>query len=158
MKHRSVALITGVTLLWCASPARADETSKSAKAEALLQLVQGDQMMKTIEPLMKTMAGSISPDMPDEERAKIREMQKRMMTTVLEVYNRTKPTLAKIYADTYTEQELDGILAFYKSPVGKSVLEKMPEVMQRVAMIIGPEIAKKLQEPGGRNTPPAVVK
>ena len=37
----------------------------------------------------------------------------------------------KVYTDTYTEEEIDGILAFYKSPVGKAFLQKMPEVMQR---------------------------
>jgi uncharacterized protein len=39
--------------------------------------------------------------------------------------------LAKVYTDTYTEEEIDGILAFYKSPAGKAFIQKMPEVMQR---------------------------
>ena len=59
MKYIPVSLIIGATLLWCASPLRADEASKSAKAEELLQLTQGDQMMKMMEPMMKGMLASL---------------------------------------------------------------------------------------------------
>ena len=55
MKYIPASLIIGVTLLWCTSPLHADEASKSAKAEELLQLTQGDQMVKMMEPMMKGM-------------------------------------------------------------------------------------------------------
>ena len=131
MKYIPVSLILGVTLLWCASPLRADEASKRLKAEELLQLAQGDQMMKTMEPMMKGMMAQADKDMPAEQRAKVGEMQEKIMALVAASLNKAKPALAKVYTDTYTEEELDGILAFYKSPAGKAFLQKMPEVMQR---------------------------
>jgi hypothetical protein len=131
MRYLPVSLIIGVTLLWCASPARADETSKSAKAEELLQLTQGDQMVKMMEPMMKGMAAQMNNDMPAEQRAKVGEMQVKMMALVAARLSKARPALVKVYTDTYTEEEIDGILAFYKSPVGKAFLQKMPEVMQR---------------------------
>ncbi|HWR53673.1 MAG TPA: DUF2059 domain-containing protein [Bryobacteraceae bacterium] len=153
MKYLTVVLITGVVFLWCASPVRADEASKSARAEELVQLMQGDQMIKMMEPMMKGMAGMVKPDMPAEERAKIGEMQRKLMALVADRLSKARPALAKVYADTYTEEEIDGILAFYKSPVGKAFLEKMPEVMQRSApmmmVLMGglqPEIRKMMEE------------
>ncbi|HWQ55507.1 MAG TPA: DUF2059 domain-containing protein [Bryobacteraceae bacterium] len=153
MKYSTVVLITGVTLLWCASPVRADEASKSARAEELVQLMQGDQMIKMMEPMMKGMAGMVKPDMPAEERVKIGEMQRKLMALVADRLSKARPALAKVYADTYTEEEIDGILAFYKSPVGKAFLEKMPEVMQRSAPMmmvlmrgLQPEIRKMMEE------------
>jgi hypothetical protein len=131
MRYLPVSLIISVTLLWCASPARADETSKSAKAEELLQLTQGDQMLKMMEPMMKGMASQMDKELPAEQRAKVGEMQGKMMALVAERLSKAKPALVKVYTDTYTEEEIDGILAFYKSPVGKALLQKMPEVMQR---------------------------
>ncbi|MGD0777051.1 MAG: DUF2059 domain-containing protein [Candidatus Solibacter sp.] len=131
MKYIPVSLIIGVALLWCASPVRADEASKSAKAEELLQLTQGDQMMKMMEPMMKGMLAQADKDIPAEQRAKVGEMQEKIMALVAVSLNRAKPALAKVYTDTYTEEEIDGILAFYKSPAGKAFLQKMPEVMQR---------------------------
>jgi hypothetical protein len=131
MKYIPVSLIIGMTFLWCASPMRADDASKSAKAEELLQLTQGDQMMKMMEPMMKGMMAQMDKDMPPEQRARVGEMQGKMMSLVAGSLSKAKPALAKVYTDTYTEEEIDGILAFYKSPAGKAFLEKMPEVMQR---------------------------
>jgi len=131
MKYIPVSLIIGVTLLCCASPVRADDAGKSAKAEELLQLMQGDQMMKMMEPMMKGMVAQMDKDIPAEQRAKIGEIQAKMTALAAENFNRAKPALAKVYTDTYTEEELDGILAFYKSPIGNAFIQKMPEVMQR---------------------------
>ena len=131
MRYIPVSLIIGVTLLWCASPVRADEASKSAKAEELLQLAQGDQMMKMMEPMMKGMMAQADKNIPAEQRAKLGEMQEKIMALVAASLTKAKPALVKVYTDTYTEEEIDGILAFYKSPAGKALLQKMPEVMQR---------------------------
>jgi hypothetical protein len=135
MKYTAIVLVTGVTLLWCAPPLRADEASKSAKAEELLQLTQGDQMVRMME-MMKGMMAQADKDMPSEQRAKVGEMQGKMMELVAVSLSKAKPALAKVYADTYTEEEIDGILAFYKSPAGKALLQKMPEVMQRLTPVM----------------------
>jgi hypothetical protein len=131
MKYIPVSLIIGVTILCCSSSVRADEASKSAKAEELLQLTQGDQMLKMMEPMMKGMVAQMDKDMSAEQRAKVGEMQGKMMALIAVRLSKAKPALVKVYTDTYTEEEIDGILAFYKSPVGKAFLQKMPEVMQR---------------------------
>jgi hypothetical protein len=144
MKYIPAFLIVSVTLLCCASPVRADEVSKSAKAEELLQLTQSDQMIKMMEPMMKGMLAQAGKDMSDEQRAKAGEMQGKVMALVAESLSKAKPALAKVYTDTYTEEELDGILAFYKSPAGKALLQKMPEVMQRM-MPVMMEMMRDLQ-------------
>jgi uncharacterized protein len=131
MKYIPASLVIGVTLLWCAAPVRADEASKAAKAEELLQLSQGDQMMKMMEPMMKGMMAQANKDMSAEQRAKAGEMQEKIMALIVASINKARPALVKVYTDTYTEEEIDGILTFYKSPAGKAFLQKMPEVMQR---------------------------
>lgn len=39
--------------------------------------------------------------------------------------------VAKIYAENFTEQELKGIVAFYKTPIGKKMLIKDPVVTEQ---------------------------
>ncbi len=34
-----------------------------------------------------------------------------------------------IYAEVFTEEELDAMLAFYTSPAGQSMIKKMPQMM-----------------------------
>ena len=155
MKSIATALIVSATLLLCASPVLADEASKAAKAEALIQLTQNDQMMKSF---LEPMKGMLSAQMdkagvPPEKRAKTSEMQGRIMALVAEHLNKTKPALVKIYSDTYTEEEMDGILAFYKSAPGQALLQKMPQVMQRSMPVmmqlmvdLQPEIKKMVGE------------
>jgi hypothetical protein len=66
-----------------------------------------------------------------------------------------KTMLVQVYADTYTEEEVDGILAFYKSPAGQAMLQKMPQLMQRSMAVsqqlmsdLMPEIQKMAKEAG----------
>ncbi len=45
------------------------------------------------------------------------------------------PELTKLYTSTFTDDELKQMAKFYGSPAGKKSLEKLPELMQRTAMI-----------------------
>ena len=154
-KYIAIALITGVTLLWCAAPMQADETSKAAKAEELLQLTQSDQMMKSfLAPMKGVLTAEMSKtDMPAEKRAKASEMQAKIMAMIADRLSKARPALVKAYADTFTEGEIDGILAFYKSPAGQALLQRMPQVMERsmpvIMQLMGdlqPEIKRMTEE------------
>ena len=52
-----------------------------------------------------------------------------------------QPELVKMYTTTFTEPELKQMAVFYGSPAGQKALEKMPEMMQRLAMA-GAQIAQ----------------
>jgi hypothetical protein len=41
-----------------------------------------------------------------------------------------EPMIIEIYAKTFTQQEIDGMLKFYKSESGQAVIAKLPLVMQ----------------------------
>lgn len=46
-----------------------------------------------------------------------------------------KPDVLRVYAETFSQEEVDGMIAFYKSPVGQSVTAKMPAVMNRTMQL-----------------------
>jgi hypothetical protein len=46
-------------------------------------------------------------------------------------WDKLKPTYIAIYQETFDQEEIDGLVAFYKSPVGTSMVNKMPVVMQK---------------------------
>jgi uncharacterized protein len=131
MKYLPASLIIGVVLLWLPSAVRADEASKSQKAGELIQLTSGDQMMKAMEPMMKAMMAQMEKEIPAQKRTEVGAMQDKVMALITSSLNKAKPALTKAYTDTYTEEEIEAILAFYKSPAGKAFLQKMPDVMQR---------------------------
>jgi hypothetical protein len=74
----------------------------------------------------------------NEVATKIRtEMQPRFSELTNEV--------AKLYASNFTEQELKDILAFYKSPAGKKMLQVQPKVIDS-SMAFAQNWANKLSD------------
>lgn len=45
-------------------------------------------------------------------------------------YEKMKPLMISIYKDAFSQDEVDGMIKFYKSKAGKAVTKKMPLVMQ----------------------------
>lgn len=66
-----------------------------------------------------------------------------------------------VYDKYYTEEEIDALLKFYKSDIGKKMVAKSPEVMKE-SMDIGrvwgeglaQKVIKKLEEEKGYKSPP----
>jgi hypothetical protein len=52
-----------------------------------------------------------------------------------------EPIAIRIYRGSLTQEELDGILAFYKTPAGAALIKKMP----RLAQAMSEELQKMLQ-------------
>lgn len=50
-------------------------------------------------------------------------------------YDSLKPDMLRIYAETFSGQELKEINAFYSTEVGKKTIEKMPALMAQGAQI-----------------------
>lgn len=54
----------------------------------------------------------------------------RMMKDELN-WETLEPLYLRIYAESFTQEEVDGMLAFYKSPAGEALIKKMPLVVQQ---------------------------
>ena len=63
-------------------------------------------------------------------------------------WDKIKHNFVDIYTKTYTEDEIRGILKFYKSPVGRSYAKKMPQLIQEsmgITKKIMPAFTQKMQ-------------
>lgn len=79
----------------------------------------------------------------DEFRAKVVDLLRSSAS-----WKALEPDFVKLYSDAYTEEELDGILAFYRSPAGRVMLAKTPELMEESLAISQrrmTELAPKVQ-------------
>jgi uncharacterized protein len=127
--------------------ARADDASRHAKAEQVVTLAHVDrlnnQVLDTI--LQQTTAiatqnagGSLTP----EKKAALDAFQKKLMA-LLEPqigWKAMEPAFADIYAKLFTEQQMDAIIAFYKSPAGMALMDKMPEINQQANQMVQAKI------------------
>ena len=61
---------------------------------------------------------------------------------------RLKPLYTKIYQDAFTQEEIDGLIAFYRSPAGMAYVDKMPLVTQKsmdLMQSLMPPMMKRVQ-------------
>jgi hypothetical protein len=100
----------------------------------LLQTIE--QGKKRINWYAKVQTGTLT-QVPKEKEAKEQQITadySAKMNSIAEAemtWEKLKPSILRYCADNFTNAQLDGIIAFYKSPAGKAMLEKGPALNQR---------------------------
>lgn len=51
------------------------------------------------------------------------------------------PMYVKLYQETFTQEEIDGLIAFYKTPVGMSYSDKLPALTQKTMSTMNERMA-----------------
>jgi hypothetical protein len=47
-----------------------------------------------------------------------------------------RPLYTQVYSETFTQEEIDGLTAFYESPAGKAFVSKVPQVMKKTMTLM----------------------
>lgn len=149
-----------VLVIVTASYARADEASKRAKVEELVAVMHLDRQMDQMMSLMKAQVEQTVHNVPGMEslttaqKKAVSDFQDKAFQLVADSmsWKALEPDFVSLYSQNFTEDELDGMIAFYKSPSGQAVLNKMPQLMtasmqlvQQKMMVIQPKL-KELQD------------
>ncbi len=156
MKSLATLLSVAIALLYCASPILADDAAKAAKIEQMLALTHYDRVMKqTLEQMKNMQLEQFKKLEAPEARAQAEQLQQKTMALLADrlSYEKVKPLFIKLYMDVFTEEEIDGMVGFYQSPAGKAMLEKTPQLMQRLMPMmqklmsdLQPDLQKILEE------------
>lgn len=104
--------------------------SKTAKAGATAAFAPMIQQMK-------------AQGMPEEAVKEVMAAADRFFTKTFSDPG-IKTDLVKVYEDAYTKEEMEELLTFYETPVGKKSLAAMPQLMQESA-VVGQKYAAKNQ-------------
>jgi hypothetical protein len=150
-----------LTLCLCLpATAHADEAARRVKAQEMINLLHMDRLMKQmmdgvmaqVTAMQKQNTGSsITPD----QQAKLDAFQAKVFA-LLDAqmgWKAMQPIYVDLYAKTFTDEELDGILAFYKSPAGIAMIDKLPQLTtqgQQIArermVIVMPQLQQMIQD------------
>lgn len=128
-------VITALLASFSAQAAPASEES----VETLLAVTNSKAVMETVFSSMDQM---MRQGMQQSLQGKpITEKQRRMLDAVPAKFvavmreemswEKMRPMYVKIYRETFEQHEIDGMLAFYATPAGKALINKMPVVMQK---------------------------
>lgn len=92
-------------------------------------------MMGQLEGVMRQgIAGAVNGKSLTAEQQKAIELAPAKIARAMESefnWQNLKPIYVTIYRESFTQEEVDGMVAFYKTPVGQSTIKKMPIVMQK---------------------------
>ncbi|WP_425984379.1 DUF2059 domain-containing protein [Brevundimonas sp. TWP1-2-1b1] len=135
MKQLIGGLCMALTLL-AAPVAMAETTDVSAEKLALankfIALIQGEQMGAALGQMTAMMMPQ-SDTMSAEQAAEFREVMSEATASMLP---RMFEAVAPIYADIFTLEELEALVDFYQSDVGRSMMSKSYEAAPRIATAI----------------------
>jgi hypothetical protein len=125
--------------------------STGARAEASLESVERPMQVMKVQMQLKTMDAQAMPLMLNAMRQAIAAQgssddAQRMFDLVTPRVDavfreelgwaKPKSDFAAIYAETLTQEEVDGLIAFYGGPIGSALIEKTPQLAQRSMQMV----------------------
>ncbi len=132
-------LVLGVSGLNAALAAdAADAPASEASIREMMELTQSRKMLDgallQVQGMMKKQAQqAMSEGRHTPEQQKILgDMQDKMMAVYKEEmsWDKMEPMFIEIYKKSFTQGEVEGVNAFYRTKAGQAMLAKMPVVMQ----------------------------
>ncbi len=135
MKQLTIGLLLAALLH--AAPARADEAQRIALAEELVVLAEleknFEQSFAMVKEMLPRQLGAASSGSSPEAKAKAIDGATEIYDLIGKElnWNAIKGDYIALYAGTFTEEELQGVIDFYKSDAGKAFVKKQPELMKK---------------------------
>jgi hypothetical protein len=130
-----------ILFLWVLSAALAAPSTAPTEASIreLLDVTKArgliDGMMVQMDQMMKAAMAQASQghESSHEVEAVVDRMREKMMGVMKEEldWSVLEPLYISIYQESFSKDEVEGMLAFYRTPVGQSMIQKLPLVIQK---------------------------
>jgi hypothetical protein len=137
-------LVVACLLLFAPSLSSAQTPSPDAMAAArslVTTMKLTDQYKALLPAILLSLKPAVTQDRPEIERD-YEAMMPMVADAFTPYYTAMVDGVATVYANNFTVEELRGIEAFYRQPIGQKLLEKTPAVSQQ-ALAVGQEIGRK---------------
>ncbi|MGH8353335.1 MAG: DUF2059 domain-containing protein [Pseudomonas sp.] len=132
-------LCTALLFACVSGPALADSASHAANAEQFLKLAHADKLAVPVYAQVQQMFAQrfTQAQAPEGKKALLESYQAKANAALDKAvsWDKLKPEMVKLYTDNFSESELKDLIAFYQSPLGKKVLEKMPTLTAQSAQM-----------------------
>ena len=150
---KKAGIVVGLILLSLTGPnlavaqgTAAPNAETMTAAHELVVAMRFDTQFKAILP---TILQAMRPALVQGRPKQYEEAFDATVPVLLEVFGSRAGELtdqvAAVYGQTFTVDEMRQITAFYRTPAGQKVLEKMPAVFQQTSAI-GQSFGRKLQD------------
>ncbi|HET9161464.1 MAG TPA: DUF2059 domain-containing protein [Caulobacteraceae bacterium] len=139
---KSLAVAMGLACLFVGGAAQAAPTDK--QLDLAKRYVAAAHMADGVNTMMK----QLQPMLMNQASAQLTSDQKKILGDAFDVayahyLDHYMTRIVPILAETYSEDELAGIVAFYESPTGQAMIAKSPALQEKlvpVAMDLVPDL------------------
>lgn len=141
-------LALGCLLATCAALAQA-QTASVESVETLLVVTQARELVDNTSAQMEhhmrqgMQAAVRSDQLTERQRRLLDAMPARMAQAVQPElsWDVLKPEFVRLYRENFTQDEVEGLIRFYRSPLGQTLVAKMPAVLADSMKIMQARIA-----------------
>ena len=131
-------LIAFVGMCLISVAALAETKPSDASLEELLTITESQKLVDGMWPQVEAMMNNAAKQALGNtslngEQQKVMEGANSKMATVFKdefSFEKMKPMMVSIYKESFSQDEVDSMIKFYKSKGGQAVIKKMPMVMQ----------------------------
>ncbi len=125
--------LIGILCIFLSSAAAAEKASRES-VEKLMELTEASKMVDAMYGQVGQMFEGIGAEMgmTEADRPAFDKYMNRVMGLMKKEmsWDRLKEPTIDIYVRNFTEEEVRGLIDFYGSDIGRSMIQKMPIVMQ----------------------------
>lgn len=146
-------LLAVLILAMSAMPALAAPPTE-ASIDELLTITQSEKMLETVFTNTDALMHQSLAEMTAGE--KLSEKQQQIIDSAtagfLQVvrdemsWAKMRPLYVQLYQESFTQEEIDGLVNFYKSPAGAAFVQKMPAVVQRSMVMMQSRMGPMMQK------------
>lgn len=142
MKKTAVALVVVLLLFTQAAIAATDKSHQLAEELLILNNVKAQIDVMYVQMNQMLMGQVDSANVPAEKHQELKDITTSILFENMS-WEKMKGEYIELYASTFTEDELAGIIEFSKSPLGKKLALKTPTLVQK-SMMIGQQRAQSV--------------
>jgi uncharacterized protein len=130
-----------IALLFCSATAMAAPASDSS-IKQLLNVTQAQKLVDGMRAQFDTLMNNVvqqalqgKTPTPKQQQA-IANMKNRMVALIQGelAWEKIEPMYLRLYKESFSEEEVVGMLSFYKTPAGLAIINKMPMLMQKTML------------------------
>ncbi len=123
----------------CSVAFAADSQPTEASIKELLKASDAAKLIDSattqIDGMVQNVANQVTQSQPSPEVKKIVDNMKAKTAAIIKAeinWALFEPIYIRVYQKAFTQEEVDGMIAFYSSAAGKAIVGKMPQAMQTV--------------------------
>ena|ERR1700678_293665 len=142
-----------VPFLGAADPVAEPDPAKIELAHQVIKAMHADRMFDQMSSQIQQMAAQAvnmnSANMNPEQKAIATKASSQVMALSMDLAKGLLGKMDLIYAEVYSDAELKAMKAFFESPEGSSMMQKQPQIMQKLlpyAQGMQKELGPKIQK------------